>query len=226
MTETSDEAIPKGWVYKSYTDLSEYYNLVIERTNNSLYRLFLKDYVNYIFGISYIVKSDILDLNLKLYSLDSKVEDKLCDIGLIDLVQKLRYEKMRTRINIKPDATYSGRGKGNYYFGFTYQLSEKISFDIQVEGTQYRHKLNIIKEPKYNVESLKVVCNKIKESGIMFNFPDIDFLYESSRRRNVWNVYNGKSLPSVDIYDYRKIGQKVSFEELINYLNNDMKHLT
>ena len=164
-------------------------------------------------------------MKIKLYYLDSNVENELRNIGLIDLVHKLRYEKMKNHINVNSDIAYSGRGNGGYYFGFTYQLTERISFDIQVEDTQYRHKLNIITGPTDTVESLEVICSKIKESGVMFNFSNADFLYESSRRRKVWNVYNGKNSPSIDLYDYRKISPEVSFEKLINYLNNDMKDL-
>ena len=222
LTEPEKGILPEKWCWKNYDELSQYYSEITKKTDDILFKEFLKDYVTYISAVSKLLKATELDMELEKYYLDTSVRERLKDIGLVDLVDKIRYEKMSNKIKYKNKVgtSYFGRIRGEFYFGYNYEINEYLSFDIQIQGTQYRHKLNIKKNiGKTNKELIKI-CEDLKDSQLLFTLKDNDLLKTSLKRRNKWNKYENNE--SLDIYDYKKIVEQVTFKKLINYINNEI----
>ncbi|MEW4353458.1 PD-(D/E)XK nuclease family protein [Streptococcus pneumoniae] len=234
LTQPAEGVLPEGWVWKNYDALSSYYLTISDsietnsdsiETKSKLYSEFLKDYADYVESISYLLEIDSLDMNIRDYYLNEDVEKKITEIGLIDLVHKIRYENMKNRIDSSNVTTYSGRISGGYYFGCTYKISDKISFDIQIQGDQYRHKLNVSKSIVKSLSELKEICDKLKTDALLFNYTEGEGagFFNTANRRKDWNKYESRD--SVDLYDYKKIKRETSFDQLISYLNKDLSQL-
>ncbi|HEL9598587.1 TPA: PD-(D/E)XK nuclease family protein [Streptococcus suis] len=222
LTKPESDVLPEGWTWKSYDNLCDYYEIVSNQTSNSLYVEFLKDYNVYVRAISELLESESVDMKLYEYFLRPEVESALEQIGLIDLIHKIRYEKMCNLIRSTKVIKYSGRVRGAFYFGCCYKLSDEISFDIQIEGEQYRHKLNVSKSANFSLEQIKLVCSRLKEKVDMFTYKNNN-IFSTAQRRVDWNKYETRD--SLDLYNYVKIDRPVTFSDLINYLNDDLKRL-
>ncbi len=225
LTEPEKDILPEKWCWKNYDELSKYYSKIAKKTNDLLFKEFLKDYIRYISAVSKLLNASELDMELEKYYIEPSVRKELKNIGLVDLVDKIRYEKMKNRIkcNNGIGRPYSNRMSGGFYFGYNYEINEYLSFDIQIQGNQYRHKLNIKKSIGKSKEELIDICENLKTKKLFFTFEKNDFLITPSRRRNNWNKY--ESDKSIDLYDYKKIVDQATFKDLITYINNQIKIL-
>lgn len=225
LTEPEKDILPEKWCWKNYDELSKYYSKIAKKTNDLLFKEFLKDYIRYISAVSKLLNASELDMELEKYYIEPSVRKELKNIGLVDLVDKIRYEKMKNRIkcNNGIGRPYSNRMSGGFYFGYNYEINEYLSFDIQIQGNQYRHKLNIKKSIGKSKEELIDICEDLKTKKLFFTFEKNDFLITPSRRRNNWNKY--ESDESIDLYDYNKIVDQATFEDLIAYINNQIEIL-
>lgn len=225
LTEPEKDILPEKWCWKNYDELSKYYSKIAKKTNDLLFKEFLKDYIRYISAVSKLLNASELDMELEKYYIEPSVRKELKNIGLVDLVDKIRYEKMKNRIkcNNGIGRPYSNRMSGGFYFGYNYEINEYLSFDIQIQGNQYRHKLNIKKSIGKSKEELIDICEDLKTKKLFFTFEKNDFLITPSRRRNNWNKY--ESDKSIDLYDYKKIVDQATFKDLISYINNQIKIL-
>ena len=95
------------------------------------------------------------------------------------------------------------------------------SFDIQIQGNQYRHKVNFSLEDKAKLGDLEKICDiiKVKTCLYHFNLEDNPILEKSASRKK-WKMYDKK-----DVYDYALIKKHVSSKELIDYIKTDVKKI-
>ena len=118
--------------------------------------------------------------------------------------------------------TYSGRIRGDHHFGIDLPIKGTTSsFDIQIQGNQYRHKVNFSLEDKEKLGDLERICDIIKEKTCLyhFNLEDNPILKKSSSRKK-WKTYDKR-----DFYDYALIKKHVSSKELINYIKTDVRKI-
>ena len=221
--EPEEGVLPPVWVRKSYIDLEEYIKSIIKITNQEFYKGFLEDYCKYINSISRLISCNELDLKVENYYLDKTISEKLSKIGLIDLVSKLRAQQMKNKVKIKGTTTYANRVRGGWHFGCEYLINEQLSVEIQVEGKQYRQKINCKKSIGKSFEGLTESCMDLKSRGVLFNFEKAQFLSPSKKRRVEWNKY--QTTTSIDIYDYQIINEELSFESLLTYIKIDMQNI-
>lgn len=223
LVEPEEGVLPPSWVRKSYLHLAEYIESIIKITNVDFFKGFLEDYCIYIKSISKLISCNELDLKVEKYYLEKKISEKLSKIGLIDLVYKLRAQKMKNKIKIKGTTTYANRVRGGWHFGCEYRINEQLSVEIQVEGKQYRQKINCKRSVGKSFEGLTESCMDLKNRGVLFDFEKAHFLSPSKKRRVKWNKY--QTTTSIDIYDYQIINEKLSFETLLTYIEKDMKNI-
>ena len=221
LVEPEDNVLPPGWVRKSYLDLAEYINSIIKITNIDFYKGFLDDYCKYINSISKLISCNELDLKVENYYLDKTISEKLSQIGLIDLVSNLRAQQMKNKVKIKGTTTYANRVRGGWHFGCEYLINEQLSVEIQVEGKQYRQKINCKKSIGKSFEELTESCMDLKKRGVLFNFDKAEFL--RLRDKVVWNKYETND--RIDIYYYQTINNNVAFNFLLAYIKKDMKNI-
>ena len=77
--------------------------------------------------------------------------------------------------------------RGDYHFGIDLPIEGTTSsFDIQIQGNQYRHKVNFSIEDKERLGDLERICDIIKEKTCLFNFnlETNPILEKSSSRKN------------------------------------------
>ena len=93
--------------------------------------------------------------------------------------------------------------------------------NIQIQGNQYRHKVNFSLEDKAKLGDLEKICESIKEKTCLyhFNLEDNPILQKSSSRKK-WKTYDKR-----DFYDYALIKKHVSSNELINYIRTDVRKI-
>lgn len=222
LIEPSEETLPDKWYWKSYHNLSKYYMEIIEGTESLLYSEFLEDYVLYISEISKLLCLDELDMNLKYFYLDEKVRSRLNEIGLLDLVDKMRFNKMSHKIKNQTGEVYSGRSRGNFHFGYNYEVSEFLSCGIQIEGNQYRLKINFKNGLGKSEEELKDICNTLRSENLFFIF-NANQLFDTPSKKVKWNKYNNKE--SLDLYDYKIIKKQVTFKQLLKHIQYDIEEI-
>ena len=96
------------------------------------------------------------------------------------------------------------------------------SFDIQIQGNQYRYKVNFSLEDKAKLGDLERICDSIKEKTCLYHFNLEDNpILEKSASKKKWKMYDKK-----DYYDdYAHIKKHVSSKGLIDYIKTDVKKI-
>ena len=87
--------------------------------------------------------------------------------------------------------TYSGRIRGGHHFGIDLPIEGTTSsFDIQIQGNQYGHKVNFFLEDKAKLGDLERVCDSIKKKTCLyhFNLEDNPILQKSSSRKKMEDI--------------------------------------
>ena len=156
------------------------------------------------------------------YFLEESSNKVLEGMRLRSVIEKIHYANLQNKIADLGYKTYSGRIKGGHHFGIDLPIEGTTSsFDIQIQGNQYRHKVNFSLEDKAKLGDLEGICDSIKEKTCLyhFNLEDNPILQKSSSRKK-WKTYDER-----DFYDYALIKKHVSSEELINYIKTDVKKI-
>ena len=207
--------LPNTWFRRSYGELIEYYRDSIDKVDET-FRLFLIDYMKnvekFIEKISYGES----------YFLEESSNKVLEGMRLRSVIEKIHYANLQNKISDLGYKTYSGRIKGGHHFGIDLPIEGTTSsFDIQIQGNQYRHKVNFSLEDKEKLGDLERICDSIKEKTCLyhFNLEDNPILQKSSSRKK-WKTYDKR-----DFYDYALIKKHVSSKELINYIKTDVRKI-
>ena len=210
--------LPDSWFRRSYGELIEYYNDLLEKVDET-FRLFLIDYIEYIKNVEVFIEKISYGKSYFLEESNNKVLDGM---RLRSVIEKIHYANLQNKIADLGYKTYSGRIRGAHFFGIDLSIEGTTSsFDIQIQGNQYRHKVNFSLEDKAKLGDLERICDSIKEKTCLyhFNLEDNPILEKSSSRQK-WKTYDKR-----DFYDYALIKKHVSSEELINYIRTDVKRI-
>ena len=210
--------LPESWFRRSYGDLIEYYNDLLEKVDET-FRLFLIDYIDYMKNVEKFIKKISYGES---YFLEESSNKVLEGMRLRSVIEKIHYANLQNKISDLGYKTYSGRIKGGHHFGIDLPIEGTTSsFDIQIQGNQYRHKVNFSLEDKARLGDLEKVCDSIKERTCLyhFNLEDNPILQKSSSRKK-WKTYDKR-----DFYDYALIKKNISSNELINYIKTDVKKI-
>lgn len=213
-----DLSFPNSWFRRSYSDLIEYYNGLLKKVDET-FRLFLIDYINYMKNVEKFIEKISRG---KSYFLEESSNKVLEGTRLRSVIEKIHYANLQNKISDLGYKTYSGRIKGGHHFGIDLPIEGTTSsFDIQIQGNQYRHKVNFSLEDKVKLGDLERICDSIKEKTCLyhFNLEDNPILQKSSSRKK-WKTYDKR-----DFYDYALIKKHVSSQELINYIKTDVKKI-
>ena len=208
--------LPYSWYRRSYGELIEYYNDLLEKVDET-FRLFLIDYIDYMKNVEKFIEKISYGESYFLEESSNKVLDGM---RLRSVIEKIHYANLQNKIADFGYKTYSGRIRGGHHFGIDLPIEGTTSsFDIQIQGNQYRHKVNFSLEDKVKLGDLERICDSIKEKTCLyhFNLEDNPILQKSSSRKK-WKTYDKR-----DFYDYALIKKHVSSEELINYIRTDVK---
>ena len=158
----------------------------------------------------------------KSYFLEESSNKILDGMRLRSVIEKIHYANLQNKISDLGYKTYSGRIRGAHHFGIELTMEgTESTFDIQIQGNQYRHKVNFSLEDKAKLGDLKRICDSIKEKTCLYHFNLVDnpILQKSSSRKK-WKTYDRR-----DFYDYALIKKHVSSKELINYIKTDVKKI-
>ena len=210
--------LPESWFRRSYGELIEYYNDLLEKVDET-FRLFLIDYIDYMKNVEKFIKKISYGESYFLEESSSKV---LEGMRLRSVIEKIHYANLQNKISDLGYKTYSGRIRGGHHFGMDLPIEGTTSsFDIQIQGNQYRHKVNFSLEDKAKLGDLERICDSIKEKTCLyhFNLEDNPILEKSSSKKK-WKMYDKR-----DFYDYALIKKHVSSQELINYIKTDVKKI-
>ncbi len=210
--------LPENWFRKSYSELVEYYSDLLGKVDET-FRLFLKDYINYMKNVEKFIEKISYGES---YFLEESSNKVLEGMRLRSVIEKIHYANLQNKISDLGYKTYSGRIKGGHHFGIDLPIEGTTSsFDIQIQGNQYRHKVNFSLEDKAKLGDLEKICESIKEKTCLyhFNLEDNPILQKSSSRKK-WKTYDKR-----DFYDYALIKKHVSSQELINYIKTDVKKI-
>ena len=210
--------LPENWFRRSYGDLIEYYSDLLEKVDET-FRLFLIDYIDYMKNVEkFIEKISYVES----YFLEESNNKVLESMRLRSVIEKIHYANLEKKIADLGYKTYSGRIRGDNFFGIDLPIEGTTSsFDIQIQGNQYRHKVNFSLEDKAKLGDLERICDSIKEKTCLyhFNLEDNPILQKSSSRKK-WKTYDKR-----DFYDYALIKKHVSSKELIDYIKTDVKKI-
>lgn len=210
--------LPDSWFRRSYVELIEYYRDLLDKVDDT-FRLFLKDYIEYMENVEEFIRKVSYGESYFLEESNNKV---LEGMRLRSVIEKIHYANLQNKIADLGYKTYSGRIRGAHFFGIDLPIEGTTSsFDIQIQGNQYRHKVNFSLEDKAKLGDLERICDSIKEKTCLyhFNLEDNPILQKSSSRKK-WKTYDKR-----DFYDYALIKKHVSSEELINYIKTDVKKI-
>ena len=210
--------LPNSWFRRSYGDLIEYYNDLLEKVDET-FRLFLIDYIDYMKNVEIFIEKISYGES---YFLEESSNKVLEGMRLRSVIEKIYYANLQNKITDLGYKTYSGRIKGGHHFGIDLPIEGTTSsFDIQIQGNQYRHKVNFSLEDKAKLGDLEGICDSIKEKTCLyhFNLEDNPILQKSSSRKK-WKSYDRR-----DFYDYALIKKHVSSKELINYIKTDVRKI-
>ena len=210
--------LPVSWFRRSYDELIEYYRDLLDKVDET-FRLFLKDYIEYMENVEEFIGKVSYGESYFLEESNNKV---LEGMRLRSVIEKIHYANLESQIADLGYKTYSGRIRGAHFFGIDLPIEGTTSsFDIQIQGNQYRHKVNFSPEDKANLGDLERICDSIKEKTCLyhFNLEDNPILQKSSSRKK-WKTYDKR-----DFYDYALIKKHVSSKELINYIKTDVKKI-
>ena len=210
--------LPESWFRRSYGELIEYYSDLLEKVDET-FRLFLIDYIEYMKNVEVFIEKISYG---KSYFLEESNNKVLEGMRLRSVIEKIHYANLENKIADLGYKTYSGRIRGAHFFGIDLPIEGTTSsFDIQIQGNQYRHKVNFSLEDKEKLVDLERICDSIKEKTCLyhFNLEDNPILQKSSSRKK-WKTYDKR-----DFYDYALIKKHVSSEELIKYIRTDVKKI-
>ena len=210
--------LPNSWFRRSYRELIEYYNDLLGKVDET-FRLFLIDYIEYMKNVEEFIEKISYGESYFLEESNNKVLDGM---RLRSVIEKIHYANLEKKIADLGYKTYSGRIRGDNFFGIDLPIEGTTSsFDIQIQGNQYRHKVNFSLEDKAELGDLERVCDSIKEKTCLyhFNLEDNPILQKSSSRKK-WKTYDKR-----DFYDYALIKKHVSSKELINYIKTDVRKI-
>ena len=210
--------LPDSWFRRSYVELIEYYRDLLDKVDET-FRLFLKDYIEYMENVEEFIGKVSYGES---YFLEESSNKVLEGMRLRSVIEKIHNANLQNKIADLGYKTYSGRIKGGHHFGIDLPIKGTTSsFDIQIQGNQYRHKINFSLEDKAKLGDLERICDSIKEKTCLyhFNLEDNPILQKSSSRKK-WKTYDKR-----DIYDYALIKKHVSSKELINYIKTDVKKI-
>ena len=207
-----------SWFSRSYVELIEYYNDLLNKVDET-FRLFLLDYIEYMKNVEKFIEKISYGESYFLEESSNKVLDGM---RLRSVIKKIHYANLQNKIADLGYKTYSGRIKGGHHFGIDLPIEGTTSsFDIQIQGNQYRHKVNFSLEDKAKLGDLEKICDSIKEKTCLYHFNLEDNpILEKSASRKKWKMYDKK-----DVYDYAHIKKYVSSEELIDYIKTDVKKI-
>ena len=210
--------LPGSWFRKSYGELIYYYRDLLDKVDET-FRLFLTDYIDYMENIEEFIGMVSYSES---YYFEESINKVLEGMRLRSLIEKIHYTNLENQIASSKYETYSGRIRGAHFLGINLPIDGTTSsFDIQIQGNQYRHKVNFSLEDKAKLGDLERICEIIKEKTCLYNFnlEDNPILEKSSSRKK-WKTYGKK-----DYYDYAHIKKHVSSKELINYIRKDIKKI-
>ena len=210
--------LPESWFRRSYGELIEYYNDLLDKVDET-FRLFLIDYIDYMKNVEKFIEKISYGESYFLEESNNKVLDGM---RLRSVIEKIHYVNLENKIADLGYKTYSGRIRGAHFFGIDLPIEGTTSsFDIQIQGNQYRHKVNFSHEDKGKLGDLERICDSIKEKTCLyhFNIEDNPILEKSSSRKK-WKTYDER-----DFYDYALIKKHVSSKELIKYIRTDVKKI-
>lgn len=210
--------LPDSWFRRSYVELIEYYNDLLNKVDET-FRLFLLDYIEYMKNVEKFIEKISYGKSYFLEESNNKVLDGM---RLRSVIEKIHYANLQDKISDLGYKTYSGRIKGGHHFGIDLPIEGTTSsFDIQIQGNQYRHKVNFSLEDKEKLGDLERICDSIKEKTCLYHFNLEDNpILEKSASRKKWKMYDKK-----DYYDYALIKKHVSSKELIDYIKTDVKKI-
>ena len=210
--------LPDSWFRRSYVELIEYYTDLLGKVDET-FRLFLIDYIEYIKNVEKFI--DKISYG-KSYFLEKSNNKVLDGMRLRSVIEKIHYANLQNMISDLGYKTYSGRIRGGHHFGIDLPIEGTTSsFDIQIQGNQYRHKVNFSLEDKAKLGDLERICEIIKEKTCLYHFNLEDNpILEKSASRKKWKTYDKK-----DFYDYALIKKHVSSKELINYIRTDVRKI-
>ena len=210
--------LPDSWFRRSYVELIEYYRDLLDKVDET-FRLFLKDYIEYMENVEEFIGKVSYGESYFLEESNNKV---LEGMRLRSVIEKIHYANLQNKISDLGYKTYSGRIKGGHHFGIDLPIEGTTSsFDIQIQGNQYRHKVNFSLEDKVKLGDLERICDSIKEKTCLYHFNLEDNpILEKSASKKKWKSYDKR-----DFYDYALIKKHVSSEELINYIKTDVKKI-
>lgn len=210
--------LPESWFRRSYVELIEYYRDLLDKVDET-FRLFLKDYIGYMENVEEFIGKVSYGESYFLEESNYKVFEGM---RLRSVIEKIHYANLQNTISDLGYKTYSGRVRGGHHFGIDLPIEGTTSsFDIQIQGNQYRHKVNFSLEDKAKLGDLERICESIKEKTCLyhFNIEDNPILQKSSSRKK-WKTYGKK-----DYYDYAHIKKHVTSKELIDYIRTDVKKI-
>ena len=210
--------LPESWFRKSYSELVEYYSDLLDKVDNT-FRLFLIDYIEYMQDIEKFIEK----ISFREFYYIEESNNKLLEgMRLKSVIEKIHYENLKNKISNLGYETYSGRIREGHHFGIILPIKgTKSTFDIQIQGKQYRHKVNFSIEDKERLGDLERICEIIKEETCLYNFNlEENLILEKSSSRKKWKTYGKK-----DYYDYAHIKKHVTSKELIDYIRTDVKKI-
>lgn len=210
--------LPDSWFRRGYGELIEYYSDLLNKVDET-FRLFLIDYIEYMKNVEVFIEKISYGESYFLEESNDKVLDGM---RLGSVIEKIHYANLENKITDLGYKTYSGKIRGGHHFGIVLPIDGTNStFDIQIEGNQYRHKVNFSIEDKERLGDLERICDIIKEKTCLFNFNlENNPILEKSFSRKKWKTYYKK-----DFYDYVHIRKHVSCKKLIDYIKEDVKKI-
>ena len=210
-----------SWFRRSYVELIEYYDDLLNKVDET-FRLFLLDYIEYMKNVEKFIEKISYGESYFLEESNNKVLEVLDGMRLRSVIEKIHYANLQNMISDLGYKTYSGRIRGAHHFGIELTMEgTESTFDIQIQGNQYRHKVNFSLKDKEKLGDLERICDIIKEKTCLyhFNLEDNPILKKSASKKK-WKMYDKK-----DYYDYAHIKKHVSSKELIDYIRTDVKKI-
>ena len=156
-----------SWFRRSYGELIEYYNDLLNKVDET-FRLFLLDYIEYMRNVEKFIEKISYGESYFLEEFNNEVLDGM---RLRSVIEKIHYANLQNMISDLGYKTYSGRIRGEHHFGIDLPIEGTTSsFDIQIQGNQYRHKVNFSLEDKEKLGDLERICDIIKEKNLFVSF--------------------------------------------------------
>ena len=210
--------LPDSWLRRSYNELIEYYRDLLDKVDET-FRLFLIDYIEYMENLEKFIGKVSYGESYYFEETNNKV---LEGMRLRSVIEKIHYANLQNKISDLGYKTYSGRIRGAHHFGIELTMEgTESTFDIQIQGNQYRHKVNFSLEDKEKLGDLERICDIIKEKTCLYHFNLEDNpILEKSASKKKWKMYDKK-----DYYDYAHIKKHISSKELIDYIKTDVKKI-